>query len=212
LAAVHAAASLILRRLGPHESHRRDLELIQRSAGRMNRLIEDLLDAASIDARRITITKRLLAPAELLADAVEAERPLAVRKGLTLTADVSGALPRIVGDRDRLLQVFENLLGNAIRLTPAQGKGVACAAAEGSQVRFSVSDTGPGLAAADLERVFDRFWRARRSGGFGVGLGLSIAKGIVEAHGGRIWATSVPGAGGTFSFTVPGEANARDAA
>lgn len=114
-----------------------------------------------------------------------------------------GALPPLWADRDRLLQALENLVGNAIKFTPRGGRITVDAAARDGEVVFRVADTGEGIAAEHLPRVFDRFWQGRRADRRGAGLGLAICKAVVEAHGGRIWAESEPCAGATFSFAIP---------
>jgi signal transduction histidine kinase len=116
---------------------------------------------------------------------------------------VDAAVAEIWGDRDRLLQVFENLIGNAIKFTEAGGRIAVGATASGGEVVFRVADTGCGITSENLPRVFDRFWQATRANRQGAGLGLPITKGIVEAHGGRIWVESTPNRGTTFSFTIP---------
>jgi len=109
----------------------------------------------------------------------------------------------VFADRERVLQVLANLAGNAVKFTPAGGRVEIAAARAGDEVRVAVRDTGPGIAADDLPCVFDRFWQARSTRRAGAGLGLAIAKGIVEAHGGTVSAESTPGAGSTFAFTLP---------
>jgi signal transduction histidine kinase len=116
---------------------------------------------------------------------------------------VDGEVPEIWGDRDRLLQVFENLIGNAIKFTKPGGRITVGATSGDHDVIFRVADTGSGIAPENLLRVFDRFWQASSTKGQGAGLGLPITKGIVEAHGGRIWVESPPSRGTTFSFTIP---------
>src|SRR5262249_51937745 len=140
---------------------------------------------------------------ELIAGAVNVQRPLASSSSLALRVDVDRDVPEIWGDRDRLLQVFENLIGNAIKFTGPGGSVVAGATSRDREVVFWVADTGSGIAPEDVPRVFDRFWQATRPRREGAGLGLPITKGIVEAHGGRIWVESTPGKGTTFSFTIP---------
>jgi signal transduction histidine kinase len=103
----------------------------------------------------------------------------------------------------RISQLVGNIVGNAIKFTPEQGRVTVLSAADGNHVAFHITDTGAGVAQADLRHLFDNFWQARRNDHRGVGLGLAIAKGIVEAHGGKIWCESVPGRGSTFSFTLP---------
>ena len=106
-------------------------------------------------------------------------------------------------DPDRIGQVLGNLIGNAIKFTPRGGRIALTGRREGGQVRVAVTDQGPGIPERDLEHVFEPYWQARRTARLGAGLGLKIAKGLVEAHGGRIWAESAPGRGATFSFTLP---------
>jgi signal transduction histidine kinase len=144
-----------------------------------------------------------LEAAPLVEETLALHRPLAADARLTLEADIAKGLPAIQGDRDRLLQVFSNLIGNAIRFSPAGGRIVVRAVADGAHVRFSVSDEGPGIPRSQWPRLFDPFWQAVQGSGKGAGLGLPIAKGLVESHGGRIWVASEPGQGATFHFTVP---------
>ena len=129
--------------------------------------------------------------------------PLADAKPLTLEIEFPDALPRILADAGRVVQVVSNVVGNAVKFTPAGGQIRVRAAAAGDDVRIEVADTGPGLPADQLPHVFDRFWQARRTGRVGIGLGLAIAKGIVEAHGGHIGVESEEGKGSRFFFTFP---------
>jgi signal transduction histidine kinase len=132
------------------------------------------------------------------------QRALAVATSIDLRVDVAPDIPPVLGDRDRLLQVFENLIGNALKFTEAGGRVTTGVAAGESGALFWVADTGRGMTPEELTRVFDRFWQASaRSGRLGAGLGLPITKGIVEAHGGRIWVESAPGQGSTVFFTIP---------
>lgn len=126
-----------------------------------------------------------------------------IGKGRTSSGPCSASGQRSRADRDRLLQVFENLIGNAVKFTPAGGRITVSAEQCGTDVVFHVSDTGPGIAPDLLPRLFDRFWQGQPRDGRGVGLGLSIAHEVVEAHGGHIWAESPPGGGSTFSFSIP---------
>jgi signal transduction histidine kinase len=169
----------------------------------MNRLIQDLLDVAVMESGQLNIERAQLAPRDLIAGAVDMQRPLASSSSLELRVDMDRDLPDIWGDRDRLLQVFENLIGNAIKFTKAGGGITVGGAPRDHEVIFRVSDTGEGIAPENLPRVFDRFWQASRAGRVGAGLGLQITKGIVEAHGGRIWVESAAGRGSTFFFTIP---------
>jgi signal transduction histidine kinase len=182
---------------------------IQRAAARMDRLIADLLDLASIEAGRFSIEPQQVEVEPLVADALEAEQPLASSKSLVLRGELDPGLPAISGDASRLQQVLANLVGNAIKFTPEGGTVSVAARRSGEVITFSVSDTGPGIAESDVSRLFDRFWQAKRTARVGTGLGLFIVKGIVEAHGGKIWVGSELGRGSTFSFTVPVATSAR---
>jgi signal transduction histidine kinase len=202
----------VLKRYGP-EPERRSLkpaEVIQRAANRMNRLIQDLLDVALMEAGQLTIERSRLSASRLIVEAVDMQRPLASSSSLELRVEVDADVPEVWGDRDRLLQVFENLIGNAIKFTKAGGRITAGATSRDDEVVFWVADTGCGIASEDLPRVFDRFWQATRAGRQGAGLGLAITKGIVGAHGGRVWAESTVGSGSTFFFTIPRVSAAQD--
>jgi PAS domain S-box-containing protein len=175
---------------------------IERSAKRMNRLIQDLLDVARVEEGELSIEEARLSADRIVAESIDAQSPLARAAGIALHRDLAPDLPEVWADRDRLAQIFENLIGNAIKFERAGGTITVGAAPRDGDVLFWVADTGQGIAAADLPHVFDRFWQAQRSGG-GAGLGLPIVKGLVEAHGGRIWAESTPGRGSIFFFTLP---------
>jgi signal transduction histidine kinase len=198
-------------RRGP-EAERRDQrssEDIHRAATRMRRLIQDLLDVTLIEARQLRLERVRVSTRQLLLEAVEAQRPLAASAALDVRCDLDRELPDIWGDQHRLLQVFENLIGNAIKFTPAGGQITISAVPGERDVEFRVADTGDGIAASELPHVFDRFWQARKGAHHGVGLGLPITRGIVEAHGGRIWVESNLGSGTTFFFTIPEADNQR---
>jgi signal transduction histidine kinase len=178
-------------------------EVIERAAKRMNRLIQDLLDVAVIESGQLTIERARLSAPGLIVEVADMQRPLASSSSLELRIDSDSDVPEVWGDRDRLLQVFENLIANAIKFTKAGGSITVGAGSREHEVIFRVADTGSGIAPEDLPRVFDRFWQATRTGRQGAGLGLPITKGIVEAHGGRIWVESTPPRGTTFFFTIP---------
>ena len=184
-----------------HAAERVQLATIAQSADRARRLVADLMDAAQQDSGTFGVCPQPLPVSTLVHRAAEAHRPLADEKGVSIEV---GALPSTLAmaDEHRVYQVFSNLIGNALRFTPAGGSVTLSAAVEGDAVRFSVADTGSGIAADDLPRIFERFWRGSRCGA-GAGLGLSITRSIVEAHGGRAWAQSEPGQGATLSFTLP---------
>lgn len=175
---------------------------IQRYAARMNRLIGDLLDVASIDAGKLAVRKVPGDIGEVVCEAVELLQAEAAARRIDLTSDVNGSAIADF-DHDRMLQVLANLISNAVKFT-AEG-GSVCVRVEavegGAQV--SVHDTGAGIAEDMLEAVFQQFWQAADSDHRGLGLGLYISRSIIEAHGGRIWAASTVGKGSTFTFTLP---------
>ena len=176
---------------------------IQRSGARMNRLIGDLVDLASIEAGVLAVTRELGDPADVVAEAVAAFQPQAVAKNVALTAEIS-PLPSLVAfDPARLLQVLTNLLSNAIKFTPAHGTVAVRADRVGDEVVIAVSDTGPGIPGDQLEAVFARFVQVTKNDQRGVGLGLYISRSIVQGHGGRIWAQSKIGEGCTFRVALP---------
>jgi len=175
---------------------------MKRAGERMNRLIQDLLDVAKLEAGRVGIDARSIDVEPLMNEANEMLAPLAAEKSVRLNVAVGGALPTITADGGRVLQVLSNLVGNAIKFTPAGGGIAIRADAAPGGVRFSVSDTGEGIAPEQLEKIFGGFWQANPADRRGIGLGLTIAKGIVEAHGGRIWVESRLGEGTTFHFTL----------
>lgn len=181
--------------------------LLRDEAGRVRRLVEDLHALWGAETRPMHLELAPLAPGALIESSVARLGPDFEAKGLTLSVSLSESLPQVRADRDRVLQVLTNVLGNALRSTPPPGEVEIAVAREGAAVRFSVGDTGIGLAPEHLTLVFERFYRvdtsrSRALGGSGVG--LVIAKALVEGMGGRIWAASPGlGRGATFSFTLP---------
>jgi signal transduction histidine kinase len=184
-------------------ARKKGIHLIQRSAQRMNRLIADLLDVASIEAGHLAVDPKPHPVGPLVREAVELHRAAAAQKDLRLEGGLSGEELEVDCDRGRVLQVFGNLIGNAIKFTPNGGSIKVCAQPCGEETLFFVSDSGAGIEPDELSHVFDRFWQARRVARVGTGLGLTIAKGLVEAQRGRIWAESTVGQGATFFFTIP---------
>jgi signal transduction histidine kinase len=172
-------------------------------ATRMKKLIGDLTDVTSLDAGELAVTTAANDARELVEETVAAFRLLAAGKGISLEGDTVDAPLPLSCDRDRILQVLSNLVGNALKFTAGGGRVSAAAARVEDEVCFSVMDTGPGIPEDLLESVFERFWQAGKDDRRGLGLGLYIAKSLVEAHGGRIWAESRLGEGSTFSFTLP---------
>jgi signal transduction histidine kinase len=195
-----------------HESGRgRTIDIIFRAASRMNHLIQDLLDVSVVEAGQMKIERARLSAADLVLEATRMQAPLASASGLEIRSDVRADVQDVSGDRHRLLQVFENLIGNALKFTKAGGHITVGAASSHEDILFRVADTGCGIAPESLPHVFDRFWQATtRTARLGAGLGLPITKGIVEAHGGRMWVESTVGAGSTFFFTIPKASLAKD--
>jgi PAS domain S-box-containing protein len=188
----------------PERRNQRPAEVISRAAARMNRLIQDLLDVTRLEAGRLPVERRPLSPGALAAEAVDMAVAFAASSSVDLRLALARDLPDVWVDRDRLLQVFENLIGNAMKFTKSGGRITVGAEARNQEVLFWVKDTGVGISAEELPYVFDRFWQAAAGADrLGAGLGLSITKGIVEAHGGRIWVESTAGRGSSFYFSIP---------
>ncbi|HEU4453879.1 MAG TPA: GAF domain-containing sensor histidine kinase, partial [Longimicrobium sp.] len=182
---------------------RRWLDVIRRAADQMNTLIGDLLDVGSMEAGRFAVEPRPGDLRALLEETCEQLRPVCDARGLRLECEAGDGLPAVPLDARQVARVLGNLAGNAIKFTPPGGTIRLHASAHGGEARVEVSDTGPGIPAEQLPMVFDRFWKGRRGDGQGAGLGLTIARGIVEAHGGRIGVESAGGRGSTFWFTLP---------
>jgi len=206
LGAIVTSASLILERTTLYGNQGERVhkygQIILHSADWMNRLIADLLDLAQIREGKLSVEQKPQDAEGLIRDCVEMLRPLAATKELKLDGMTSAGL-QVRCDRERVLQILSNLVGNAIKFTPEGGSIFIEAQDSGHEARFSVRDTGQGISEEELPRVFDRFWQAQRKNRAGIGLGLSIAKGLVDAHGGRLWVESKLGAGTTFFFTFP---------
>jgi PAS domain S-box-containing protein len=181
---------------------RRQVERVADTAHRMGRLVNDLLGLSKIEAGRLSLDKHPHHAADLLAEVAEAMQPLVAQRGLTLAVEVDDLAP-LPCDKERILQALTNLADNAIKFTPSGGKILLAARAAREGVRFSVSDTGPGIAADLLPRIFMPYQQAEKDRKQGSGLGLAIAKGMVEAHGGTIGVESRPGRGSTFFFNLP---------
>jgi signal transduction histidine kinase len=182
---------------------REQIEMLRRAATSMNQLIEDLLDVKRTESGGMNMDLRSMSVAELVANAVEALRPLAAAATLTLESVVTPDLPPVHADPARIQQVLSNLVGNAIKFTPKGGQITIGARRESAtEVRISVRDTGTGMPPDQLPHVFGLYWQARRSDRRGVGLGLAIVQGIIEAHDGRVWVESQVGIGSEFIFTL----------
>jgi signal transduction histidine kinase len=182
----------------------KQIATIQRSSARMAALIGDLLDAASLAGGHFSMETGIHDVRSMLEELVESLRAVAQDKGVTLEwSDELAGNPRILCDRERIVRVPLNLIGNAIKFTSPGGVIRVNGHSDEDQVVISVQDTGAGISESHLSHIFERFWRLERKSRDGSGLGLFIAKGIVEAHGGKIWVESRLGAGSTFSFALP---------
>jgi signal transduction histidine kinase len=182
------------------------LTVIYTEIEHLQHLVGDLRTLSQADAGELKLNPQPLSAVELLEQVRATFEHPALQRGVTLQLDVQDRLPAIHADEIRLMQVLSNLLANALRYTPAGGRITLTAAAAGDGVTLSVQDTGPGIAPDDLPHIFDRFYRAdkARSDGEGEsGLGLAIARAVVEAHGGRIWAESEPGHGARIHIALP---------
>ena len=183
---------------------REQIDTIEVSARRMARLIEDLLDVTRLEGgKRLPVQPEPVEVAELLSEAEELFRAQASVASVTIDYDRDGGLPPVRADRHRVMQVMSNLIGNSLKFTPPGGRIGVRAQSDDGHVLFTIRDTGPGIAREHLQDIFSPYWQAKRAERLGAGLGLPIAKGIVEAHGGRIWVESEPGKGTTFFFTLP---------
>jgi PAS domain S-box-containing protein len=178
---------------------------IRTAARQMERLIQDLLDVARVEAGRFSVEREYLDTEALVRDACASNEPLAQQKEQKILCRINGELPKICADRDRIVQVFGNLIGNALKFTPERGSITVEATPAGAMVQFEVTDTGPGIPDADLRNVFTPYWQAKKTAHMGAGLGLAIVRGIVEAHGGKVWAETAPSGGASFRFTVPAD-------
>lgn len=189
------------------------LRTLREEAAQLNVLVDDLQELAQAEAGELRLNRALIAPAELIERAIEAARPRAAEEGIILRGEVTPGLPPVAVDLQRIGQVLQNLLTNALRHTPAEGRVTLSAALAPASpadaprmVALSVTDTGSGIAPEDLPRIFERFYRAdsaRARATGGSGLGLTIARRLIEAHGGRIEVVSAVGEGSRFTFTVP---------
>ncbi len=180
------------------------LSAIRRSAELMQRLIHELLEVRRMEEGHLVLEPQRRALQPLVIEALQLIEPLARVKSVELINGIDGETsPVVTVDGDRILQVLSNLVGNAVKHTPEGGEVSIRASLHPDEVEISVQDTGPGIPPEHLDQIFDRFWRAETTGGKGIGLGLAIARGIVLAHGGRVWAESELGRGSTFRFTIP---------
>lgn len=201
---IATSASLILEIPLPEEKKTLQLETIRRTTDRMNRLIQDLLDVTGIEAGKLSIRPEPESAREIITEACDMMTPLTEERDIAMECALPDESIVIEVDRERVLQVFGNLIGNAIKFTPRGGTiEVGCGEDGEGDVLFWVADEGPGVPEEEVPHLFDRFWRGKQRPESGSGLGLPIARGIIEVHGGRIWVDTEEGEGARFSFTVP---------
>jgi signal transduction histidine kinase len=209
---VIGSSAEILLDLNPDPARRTQLlGITRRAVTQMNRLIGDLLDTVRLQAGPLSLELEDVPVAAIVQQADETFRPVAEEKHIAFEVDRAPADLRVRADTGRALQLIGNLLGNAMKFTRPGGNVALRIQPDGDGVVFRIADSGPGLTPDAAQHVFDRFWQGRSSDRRGVGLGLAIAKGIVEAHHGKIWVDSEPGVGTTFSFTLPTASSPRRA-
>jgi signal transduction histidine kinase len=207
---ISMATSLLLDTPATESDRAKRLKIIKRTGERMERLIQDLLSVTAIEAGRLSIAPRKLRVEDLFRDASEMLEGIAREKSITLTVNRVADLPPVRGDPARVLQVFSNLVGNAVKFTPEGGVITLSAVIADGKVQCAIADTGAGIPPEELPRIFRKFWQSKRGDHRGVGLGLAIARGIVEAHGGSIGVRSEVGRGSVFSFSLPVWSDADD--
>ncbi len=201
---VLAATELLLEEI-KEERLAKLVQSIDRSASNLNQRIDELLDLARGELDMLELNREPLDPAPLLRDISEEMKPVAVRNGQFLDLELLGEFVEVWADRQRLRQVILNLLTNALKFTPRGGSITLRAREDNANLAVEVQDTGPGISSEDQERLFNPYYRVEsdRERFSGLGLGLSLAKKLVELHGGRIWVESQPDKGSTFGFTIP---------
>jgi len=182
---------------------RPQLEALKHAASTMDRLVRDLLDVTRLESGPLPVTRRPLSIIEVVREVVGMFQPAVRSRRVAVTCDTPKDVPLLLGDRDRLGQALSNLIGNAVKFTPEGGVVHVAVEVQPAAIRVSVHDTGPGIPQDQLGRLFDRFWQASREDSRGLGLGLTIVKAIVEAHGGSVAVESTVKKGSTFSITLP---------
>jgi signal transduction histidine kinase len=180
-----------------------EVDSIRAAARQADGLIQDLQDVSRISAGRLRVEQRRVSILEVVEEAADLFEHSMTNAGVHFTRSLDPDAPSLVADRGRILQVLSNLLANAVRFTPTDGHVALTLAVIDGMVRIAVRDSGPGVSPDDVPRLFERYWQAPRLLRAGSGLGLYIAKGIVEAHGGEIGVVSEPGQGSEFWFTLP---------
>lgn len=202
LNAVQSSAAFLMDAELSEVDRRRLLDVIRHASARMNRLIEELLDVARMESGAFTVELQRLDFGAVAGEVCEQFRLQATESRRMLECRVDADLPLVLADRARMSQVLENLISNALKFTPAGGSVVVHATRDAAGVSCAVADTGVGIPPEELPHLFERFWQARRYRRGGAGLGLAIARGVVEAHGSALTVESEPGRGSVFSFVL----------
>jgi signal transduction histidine kinase len=200
---VASSAELLMMPELDDERRRSVLAIAKRAVHRMNRMVGDLLNVVRMEAGRFTLELKTCDANRVVRDAVDALCPAAAERGINLVAHVADEPIPATMDEERVLQLLDNLIGNALKFTPRGGRVTVSAAMVDDEVTVAVADTGPGISPEHCARLFERFWQARGTDRRGIGLGLTIAKGIAEAHGGRLAVRSTDGAGSVFLLCLP---------
>jgi signal transduction histidine kinase len=203
LSLINATTQLLHDEVLPQARQKAMLEVAARAAKQMNRLIGDLLDTVRLQAGRLSLDVEILGVDEILHQTEETFQPIAREKRVRLDVIPPEGHQSVSADPLRVSQIVGNLVGNALKFTPANGQVTVGATARDGSIVFQVRDSGPGIPPDHLEHLFDKFWQARPTDHRGAGLGLAIARGLVEAHGGRMWVESTVGSGSTFTFSIP---------
>jgi signal transduction histidine kinase len=210
LVAIGKSLSLLLSKTAGHLSNPQEefLSIAQRNLERLSRLIDDLLDLSKLEAGKMELRPAPAALGKIINESIEGFSAWAKSKTITIKKEIQESLPQINIDHDRMSQVLSNLIGNAIKFTPHEGTITVEAKLieENGVIKVSVENTGIGIEEKDLVKIFDKFYQAGErlaTDVTGSGIGLSIAKEIVQLHGGKIWAESDKGYGARFSFTLP---------
>ena len=204
LMTLQVSFEMLAQTIKPDEDQRKRMQYISNGIAQIARLIEDLVDWASIEQGKFRLETNLFDPGVMVEELIIGPQARAQARGLTLRAEIVKGLPTISADKKRLVQVLNNLLENAIRHTPKGGTIAVHVQRDGGAVRFAVQDNGDGIAAKDLERIFESFYQGAGNSGGRLGLGLSISREIVHSHKGRIWVESPGlGKGAVFLFTIP---------
>ena len=185
------------------EQQAEHVEMVLSAAGRMERLIRDLLDAVKLESSSLAIHREVLDPAVIARNVFQSHLPIAREKEIDMSLDLEDSLPGICADRDRIAQALGNLLGNALKFTPEKGNVRLRARAEDGFVRFEIRDSGTGISESDMPHLFDPFWQSKKTAHLGAGLGLKITRAIVEAHGGTIEVTNASSGGACFTIQIP---------